>query len=39
MGYVPSDHAAPGTRIEIDVRGTARAAVIEQKPLYKTKGP
>ena len=39
MGYVPSEHAAPGTRIEIDVRGTARPAVIESKPLYRTKGP
>ena len=39
MGYVPSERATPGTGIEIDVRGTARAAVIKAKPLYQTKGP
>jgi len=39
MGYVPADDATPGRRIEIDVRGTARPAVIERKPLYQTKGP
>ena len=39
MGYVPSEGAAPGTQIEIDVRGTVRPAVIERKPLYPTKGP
>jgi aminomethyltransferase len=38
MGYIPADHATPGTQIEIDVRGTARPAVIERKPLYQTKG-
>ena len=39
MGYLPAEHATPGTKIEIDVRGTARAAVIERKPLYQKKGP
>ena len=35
MAYVPSDRAEIGSRIEIDVRGTARPAVIESKPLYR----
>jgi glycine cleavage system aminomethyltransferase T len=34
MGYVPSDNAAPGTGIEIDVRGRTLAAEIARKPLY-----
>jgi len=35
MAYVPTDRAEPGTEIEIDVRGTARTAVITQKPIYR----
>jgi aminomethyltransferase len=35
MAYVPSASAEPGTRIEIDVRGTIRPAVVERKPLYR----
>jgi glycine cleavage system aminomethyltransferase T len=35
MAYVPSDSAEVGTRIEIDVRGTPRRALIETKPLYR----
>jgi aminomethyltransferase len=35
MAYVPAERAEPGTRIEIDVRGTIRSAVIERKPLYR----
>jgi aminomethyltransferase len=35
MAYVSSPRAEPGTRIEIDVRGRTRPAVIERKPLYK----
>jgi aminomethyltransferase len=35
MAYVPADRAEPGTRLEIDVRGTVRAAVVERKPLYR----
>jgi aminomethyltransferase len=35
MAYVPAERAEPGTRIEIDVRGTPRPAVIETKPLYR----
>ena len=35
MAYVPAAQAQPGTRIEIDVRGTVRPATIETKPLYR----
>ncbi len=35
MAYVPTEKAEPGTRIEIDVRGTTRPAVVERKPLYR----
>jgi aminomethyltransferase len=35
MAYVSAERAQPGTRIEIDVRGTARPAVLERKPLYR----
>ena len=35
MGYVPRADAEPGTPIEVDVRGTARAAEVRSKPLYR----
>jgi aminomethyltransferase len=35
MAYVPSARAEPGRRIEIDVRGTTRPALLERKPLYR----
>jgi aminomethyltransferase len=35
MAYVAAQHAEPGTRIEIDVRGTVRPATVERKPLYR----
>jgi aminomethyltransferase len=35
MAYVPAAHAAPGTSLRIDVRGTERPAVVQSKPLYK----
>jgi aminomethyltransferase len=35
MAYVSADRAAPGTTIEIDVRGNIREAVVETKPLYR----
>ena len=35
MAYVSAGLAEPGTELEIDVRGTRRAARIERKPLYK----
>jgi aminomethyltransferase len=34
MGYLRSDLAAPGTEVEIDVRGRRRPARIESRPLY-----
>jgi aminomethyltransferase len=35
MAYVPVDAAAPGTHVEVDVRGKRRRAEISEKPLYK----
>jgi len=35
MAYVPAERAAPGTPLEIDVRGKMRAAVVKDKPLYR----
>jgi aminomethyltransferase len=35
LAYVPAARAAVGTRLEIDVRGKMRAAVIREKPLYR----
>ncbi len=35
MAYLRSDLAAPGTELEIDVRGKRRAARVSSKPLYK----
>ncbi len=35
MAYVPAERSAPGTRLEIDVRGKMRAAVVKEKPLYR----
>jgi aminomethyltransferase len=35
MAYVAAELAEPGTELEIDVRGTRRAARVEEKPLYK----
>jgi aminomethyltransferase len=34
MAYLPVAAAEPGTRIEVDVRGKARAAEVREKPLY-----
>jgi aminomethyltransferase len=34
MAYVPIDSAKPDTRIEIDVRGKMRPAIVKRKPLY-----
>ena len=34
MAYVSPDQSEPGTRLEIDVRGTPRTAIVEQKPIY-----
>jgi aminomethyltransferase len=35
LAYVPAAQAAVGTRLEIDVRGKMRAAVVREKPLYR----
>ena len=35
MAYLPVAAAAPGTAIEVDVRGTPRAAEVAEKPLYR----
>ena len=35
MAYVPKRSAAPGTPIEVDVRGRLRAAEVREKPLYR----
>lgn len=35
MAYVSPASADPGTRLEIDVRGTIRPARVERKPLYR----
>ena len=35
MAYVPEAAAAPGTELEIDVRGKPRAAEVREKPLYR----
>ncbi len=35
MGYVPAAQAEPGTRLQIDVRGRAREAVVVSKPIYR----
>jgi aminomethyltransferase len=34
MAYLPPEKTEPGTAIEIDVRGKARAAEVRSKPLY-----
>ncbi len=38
MAYVPAGATEPGTAIEVDVRGKARAAEIRDKPLYEKEG-
>ena len=35
LAYVPSQHAEPGTALQIDVRGKMRPAVVKEKPLYR----
>jgi glycine cleavage system T protein (aminomethyltransferase) len=35
MAYVPVAAAQPGTKLEVDVRGKARAAEVREKPLYR----
>ena len=35
LAYVPADKAAPGTKLEIDVRGRSLPAVVVPTPFYK----
>jgi aminomethyltransferase len=35
MAYLPTERAEPGTRIEIDVRGSDRSALVVRKPIYR----
>ncbi len=35
LAYVPAARAGTGTRLEIDVRGKMRPAVVKDKPLYR----
>jgi len=37
MGYVPSDSAAPGTALVVDVRGKPKRAHVVKKPIYVKK--
>jgi aminomethyltransferase len=39
MAYVPAERASVGTRLEIDVRGKMRPAVVSEKPLYRSSPP
>ncbi len=38
LAYLPPECAAPGSEIEIDVRGRRFPAVVEKKPLYRSVG-
>jgi aminomethyltransferase len=38
LAYVPAERAAAGTRLQIDVRGRAREAVVREKPLVAKRG-
>lgn len=35
LAYLPVEHTAPGTEIEVDVRGRRFPAVVEKKPLHR----
>jgi aminomethyltransferase len=39
LAYVPAARAGVGTRLEIDVRGKMRPAVVREKPLYRRHEP
>ena len=38
LAYVPAADAQPGTAVEVDVRGRARAAEVRERPLYSKEG-
>jgi len=35
MGYVPTEFAKPGAKIEIEIRGKRFTAVVVPKPIYR----
>jgi aminomethyltransferase len=35
MAYVPAERSDVGTRVQIDVRGRTREAVVHTKPIYR----
>ena len=37
MAYVPAEHSALGTRLDVIVRGQPKAAVVVKRPFYKPK--
>jgi aminomethyltransferase len=39
LAYIPAERALAGTRIEIDVRGKIRPAIVKEKPLYRKGHP
>ncbi len=39
LAYVPAERAAVGTRLQVDVRGKIRPAVVAAKPLYRRGDP
>ncbi len=39
LAYVLAEHAAVGTRLEIDVRGKMRPALVREKPFYRRPEP
>ena len=34
LGYLPVEHAAPGTELTVDIHGEGRPAVVVEQPLY-----
>jgi len=38
MGYVATDHAAPGTALEVEILGALYSAVVQGAPLYDPDG-
>ena len=35
LGYVPADHATPGSKLTVDIRGRSRGAHVVKKPIYQ----
>jgi aminomethyltransferase len=36
LAYVPAERAPAGSRLQVDVRGKMRRAVVKDKPLYSS---